>query len=277
MRLESLVEAFIRYLQNVRGYSDLSVKTYAIALKQMQKNSHFYDEDGKKHLDITPFRFAIKNQNAKTISKKLSAVRSFVKFLEEQKQIGVKLIADSSIKTAQTLPKPIDKKYIFEAIAVADEESALMIELTYALGLRISELQTLQIKDIQNGWMQVTGKGDKDRNIPLLASVEKKIVHYLNKFTPKRYLFEKDGAKLSQNSIRYRLEKTFKSIGLKVTPHQLRHSFATDLLEEGARIKDVGELLGHQSLSSTQIYTKLSRGKKMQAYLSAHPLCGEES
>lgn len=277
MQLENLIDEFIHYLLDVRGYSQNSVKTYHIALQKMQEVSHFYDEDGQKNLDITPFRMQIKDQSSKTISKKLSAVRSFVKFLQEQKQMELKLIADSSIKVAQTLPKPVDKRHILEAIDTADTQTALFIELIYALGLRISELQSLQIKNISQNWVIVKGKGNKERNIPLLPKTHQKIVQYLQKFSPKTYLFEKDGAKLSQNTIRYKLEKTFKSLGLKVTPHQLRHSFATDLLEEGARIKDVSELLGHESLSSTQIYTKLSRGKKMQTYLNAHPLCGEDS
>ncbi|MGM0622681.1 MAG: tyrosine-type recombinase/integrase [Campylobacterota bacterium] len=277
MILEKEIEEFLSYLKDIRGYSGASVKTYAIALRQMSRVSHFFTEDAVEVLDITPFRMQIKDQNKKTISKKLSAVRSFVKFLNTQKAMEIKLYADSKIKVAQTLPKPVEKKYIDEAIVQSDAMTALIIELIYALGLRISELENLKLEDIERQWVRVRGKGDKIRNIPLLESVAQKVAHYRQKYAPNRYLFEIDGVKLSQNTIRYRLEKSFKKIGIKVTPHQLRHSFATDLLENGARIKDVSELLGHESLSSTQIYTKLSRGKKMQTYMDAHPLCSGDS
>ena len=277
MILEKEIEAFLSYLRDIRGYSEATVATYTIALKQMGAVSHFFTEDGVRILDITPFRMQIKEQNRKTISKKLSAVRSFVKFMDTQKSMQIKLYADSKIKVAQTLPKPVEKKYIDEAIAHSDAMTALIIELIYALGLRISELEHLKLEDMQLRWVRVRGKGDKIRNIPLLESVAQKVERYKQKYTPNRYLFELDGVKLSQNSIRYRLEKSFKKIGIKVTPHQLRHSFATDLLENGARIKDVSQLLGHESLSSTQIYTKLSRGKKMQTYMDAHPLCSGDS
>jgi len=275
--LHGYIQEFLDFLKNIRGYSLKSVKTYEIALLQMEKVSHFYDEDGVKNLDITPWRIQIRKQNSKTISKKLSAVHSFVKFMDEQKQIPIRLIGDGRIKVAKTLPKPIDKRYIDEAIDAADMQTAIIIELIYALGLRISELENLKRSDIKEGWVSVVGKGNKMRNIPLLARTQNKLKRYLQQYDPKTFLLESDGKRLSQNSIRYRLEKVFHSLGLKVTPHQLRHSFATDLLENGARIKDVSELLGHESLSSTQIYTKLSKGKKMQTYLSAHPLCTEDS
>jgi integrase/recombinase XerC len=89
----------------------------------------------------------------------------------------------------------------------------------------------------------------------------------------KEYVFEVLGKKLSENSLRYSLVKAFKDIGLRVTPHQLRHSYATELLNHGARIADVSELLGHTSMATTQIYTKLGNALKMDNYLKSHPLC----
>ncbi|HHD72405.1 MAG TPA: integrase, partial [Epsilonproteobacteria bacterium] len=86
------------------------------------------------------------------------------------------------------------------------------------------------------------------------------------------YLFEKGGKNMNQAQLRYLLTKLFKAKGLKATPHQLRHSFATHLLDHGARISDVSELLGHRSMATTQVYTKLGNSRKLQEYLSAHPL-----
>lgn len=89
---------------------------------------------------------------------------------------------------------------------------------------------------------------------------------------PKTYLFEKGNAPMNAAQLRYILTKLFKRSGLKVTPHQLRHSFATHLLNNGARISDVSELLGHETMATTQVYTKLGSVKKMQEYMQAHPL-----
>ena len=99
------------------------------------------------------------------------------------------------------------------------------------------------------------------------------IDEYLHENQPNKFLFEKSGERLSENSLRYIITKVFKRVALKVTPHQLRHSFATSLLNNNARISDVSELLGHSSMATTQIYTKLGSALKQQNYNKAHPLC----
>jgi len=95
---------------------------------------------------------------------------------------------------------------------------------------------------------------------------------YIASERPKQYLFEKKGKPLSAGQLRYRVQKLFATHGIKATPHQLRHSFATHLLHHGARISDVSELLGHSSMATTQVYTKLASAKKMETYMKAHPL-----
>jgi len=147
-----------------------------------------------------------------------------------------------------------------------------LILLVYALGLRISEVVNLKIKDIENSWVTIKGKSDKIRQLPLLKNVNDLLDEYLEYSLNKEFVFEKNGVGLNQNQLRYKITSVFKEIGLKVTPHQLRHSFATELLQNGARIGDVSELLGHSSLESTQIYTKLSSTLKMDNYQKAHPL-----
>lgn len=273
-KLNDLSEEFLDYLLDVRGYSDTSVTTYEIALRQMTEVSHFYEEDGLTVLDITPFRFSIVKNAKKTIVKKLSAVRSFVKYLEDQCHIPVKLIADESIKVPQSLPKPIEEKYITEVLETANMQERLLISMLYGLGLRISELSDLKLEDINGEWVQIHGKGSKVRELPLLAELQILITQYLDSYHPKKYLFEKGNAPLNAAQLRYKLTKLFKDAGLKVTPHQLRHSFATHLLNRGARISDVSELLGHETMATTQVYTKLGSVKKMQEYMKAHPLAG---
>ena len=270
--LEEYIEAFLDYLLSVRGYSEVTVQTYEIALSQMASSAHFYEEDGVWVLDLTPFRFKIVKNNKKTIVKKLSAVRSFVKYLEDQRQLHVNMIGDESIKVPQSLPKPIEEVYIDEVLEKATVEEKLLVSMLYGLGLRISELALLKLEDIKSEWVQVYGKGNKVRELPLLTSIRDLLEVHLAQAQPKKYLFEKGNAPLNAAQLRYKLTKLFKASGIKATPHQLRHSFATHLLNHGARIADVSELLGHETMATTQVYTKLGSVKKMQEYMKAHPL-----
>jgi integrase/recombinase XerC len=162
-----------------------------------------------------------------------------------------------------------------EALSHADKEESLVVIMLYTLGLRISELSGLRVDDISLEWIRVVGKGNKQRDIPLLSSTAKLLEAYRDERAPKTYLFEKNSQKLSENSLRYTITKVFERVSLKVTPHQLRHSYATALLNNNARIVDVSELLGHSSMATTQIYTKLGSALKMQNYNKAHPLCKE--
>jgi len=256
-KLLAYSEDFLEYLLDVRGYSETSIVTYEIALRQMIEVSHFYEEDGLTILDITPFRFKIVKNHKKTIVKKLSAVRSFVKYLEDQCTMSLKLIGDESIKVPHSLPKPIEERYITEVLNKANLAEKLLISMLYGLGLRISELSLLKLADIKEGWVQIHGKGNKVRELPLLNELQRLIEIYVKEKSPKTYLFEKGNAPMNSAQLRYILTKLFKEAGLKVTPHQLRHSFATHLLNNGARIADVSELLGHDTMATTQVYTKL--------------------
>jgi integrase/recombinase XerC len=188
----------------------------------------------------------------------------------------VKLLADETIKVPQSLPKPIEESYIGEVLDMANLEEKLLISMLYGLGLRISELSSVKLEDIKEKWIQIHGKGNKVRELPLLLEISILIKKYLEVKHPKTYLFEKGNAPMNAAQLRYILTKLFKTQGLKVTPHQLRHSFATHLLNNGARIADVSELLGHETMATTQVYTKLGSVKKMQEYMKAHPLASEE-
>lgn len=271
-KLLSLSEEFLEYLLDIRAYSETSITTYEIALRQMMELSHFYEEDDLNVLDITPFRFSIVKNSKKTIVKKLSAIRSFIRYLEDQCHMDIKLIGDESIKVSQSLPKPIEETYILEVLSKANLEENLLVSMLYGLGLRISELSNLKLKDIRDNWVQIHGKGKKTRELPLLNGLRNLIELYVKQVIPKEYLFEKGNLPLNSAQLRYKLTKLFKSSGIKATPHQLRHSFATHLLNNGARISDISELLGHETMATTQVYTKLGSIKKMQEYMKAHPL-----
>jgi len=259
--------SFLDYLSDIRGYSDLTVKTYDRVIDEACEFVTY--EEGL--LNLTPYRLKIADLNAKTISKKLSALRSFVKFMQDKGE-RISLKGDASIKVAKTLPKPISNEHIQEALDIADKDEKIIVVLLYTLGLRISELCSIELDAIEKEWISVLGKGNKQRQIPLLAVTYALIEAYKSEKSPRRFLFEKNGAKLSENTLRYKLTTLFKKIGLHVTPHMLRHSYATHLLNNDARIADVSELLGHSSMATTQIYTKLSSSVKMKNYQAAHPL-----
>ncbi|MEA3512873.1 MAG: tyrosine-type recombinase/integrase [Campylobacterota bacterium] len=265
------LEQFSSYLKDVKNYSPLTVKTYKTPIYEAIKIAELYEEDGVKIFDITKYRLKIATQNPKTINKKISSLKSFCKFLED-KDLNIKLKGASSVKSAQTLPKPIQTNNIFESLKDATLEEKLIILFIYSFGIRISELSTLKLSDISKNWITVTGKGDKQRQIPSNDTLNHFLNIYKNDFNPTLFLFEKEKKALSSRQLQYRLEKAFKNIGIKATPHQLRHSFASDLLNDGARINDISELLGHSSLKATGIYTKLNSNTKLKQYNMSHPL-----
>jgi len=264
---------YLDFLEEIRGYSDLTIKSYDESISEALKVTEIEQEDENIIFNLMPYRIKIAKLNPKTISKKLSAIRSFVSYLNDE-GMRILLKADESVKVAKTLPKPISHKHILEGINKADTEEELVVVMLYTLGLRISELSSLKLDDISESWIRVLGKGNKQRDVPLISSTKELIDVYLSNNHPKKFLFEKNRGKLSENSLRYIVTKVFKRVSLKVTPHQLRHSYATSLLNSGAPIVDVSELLGHSSMATTQIYTKLGSALKQQNYNKAHPLCG---
>lgn len=271
--IDSYRVEFLESLEDFRGYSDLTIKSYDESIKEALRHVEIVEEDKQIVFNLMPYRIKISSLNPKTISKKLSAVRSFCSFLNDN---GLKVVlkSDDSLKVAKTLPKPISHKHIIQALSHANLKERTVVVMLYTLGLRISELSSLKLEDISDEWIRVLGKGNKHRDIPLMDSTKELMNEYLTTSLPKKFLFEQSGERLSENSLRYIVNKVFKRVALKVTPHQLRHSYASSLLNGGAPIVDVSELLGHSSMATTQIYTKLGSALKQQNYNKAHPLCG---
>lgn len=273
--LEEYRVPFLEYMEKFRGYSDLTLKSYDEVLKEAFNYIDIETSGAHTTLNLMPYRLHIAALKPKTISKKLSAIRSFYAYVSDQgEQLSLK--TDDSIKVPASLPKPISDAHIKEALELAPLKEKVVVTLLYTLGLRIAELSSLSLDDVSSEWVRVVGKGQKSRDIPMLQSSYVLLEKYLEQTRPKTFVFESDGARLSENSLRYLVAKCFKRVGLKVTPHQLRHSYATALLNNSARIADVSELLGHASMSTTQIYTKLSSGVKMKNYLKAHPMCQDD-
>ncbi len=265
--LNKEINKFLKYVKQTN--SPQTYRTYESVLHEALE----YIEVENGAIDITPYRLKIANLSKKTIAKKISALRSFFDFLQRE-GFKYKIIGDEHIKVPKTLPKPVNIEHIKEALKQATMDEYLAIMVIFSLGLRISEAANIKLSDIKGDWVEIRGKGNKTRILPLHPKLKEFIDKYL-KLNPKNeYLFEKEGKKLSDANLRYIIQKAFKKIGIHVTPHQLRHSFATYMLDKGARINDVSELLGHEFISTTQIYTKLSNSLKLKNYLKAHPLCG---
>ena len=232
------------------------------------------------------------NYTKSTTARKLATLRSFYKFLIRRGQVSVNPL--STIRTPKQdkrLPKCLDLDQVqklLDAPGDADLLSArdkAMLEVLYSSGIRVSELVELEMSDIdlQEGVLRVRGKGRKDRLTPIGSQAIKALSRYIEMRSADlrcqqsrdaaRVFLNKHGEALSTRSVRRKLDKYLVAAGLDpgISPHTLRHSFATHLLNNGADLRSVQELLGHQSLSTTQIYTHLTTARMKEAYDSAHP------
>ncbi|HEV2295643.1 MAG TPA: tyrosine recombinase XerC [Tepidisphaeraceae bacterium] len=232
------------------------------------------------------------NYTKSTTARKLATLRSFYKFLIRRSLVSVNPL--STIRTPKQekrLPKCLDLEQVqklLEAPGDADLLSArdkAMLEVLYSSGIRVSELVELETADLdlQEGVLRVKGKGRKDRLTPIGSQAIKALQRYFEmrqigggaggQPVTGRVFLNKHGEALSTRSVRRKLDKYLVAAGLDpgISPHTLRHSFATHLLNNGADLRSVQELLGHQSLSTTQIYTHLTTSRMKEVYDQAHP------
>ena len=231
------------------------------------------------------------NYTKSTTARKLATLRSFYKFLMRRGQISVNPL--STIRTPKQekrLPKCLDLDQIQKLLDTPGDGDMLaardrsMLEVLYSSGIRVSELVELDMSDLdlQEGVLRVKGKGRKDRLTPIGSQAIKALQRYFEwrnndnrtgaPLTGRVFL-NKHGGALSTRSVRRKLDKYLVQAGLDpgISPHTLRHSFATHLLNNGADLRSVQELLGHQSLSTTQVYTHLTTSRVKQVYDNAHP------
>jgi len=231
------------------------------------------------------------NYTKSTTARKLATLRSFYKFLIRRGLVSVNPL--STIRTPKQekrLPKCLDLEQVQKLLDAPGDGDLLaardkaMLEVLYSSGIRVSELVELEMADmdLQEGVLRVRGKGRKDRLTPIGSQAIKALQRYfelrnadprLAAQTTGRVFLNKHGQSLSTRSVRRKLDKYLVQAGLDpgISPHTLRHSFATHLLNNGADLRSVQELLGHQSLSTTQIYTHLSTSRMKEVYDQAHP------
>ncbi len=240
--------------------------------------------------DIRAFMAARRAEEigSRSLARALSAIRSFFSYLEREGVLAVEaLSAIRAPKQARSLPKALTVLEARDTIATVDQledtpwiaaRDMAVIALLYGAGLRISEALAISRADLEAATLRVTGKGGKTRLVPLLAEVRKMIETYLAlcpyRPGPSEPIFRgAKGGPLSPRLIQLRLQQLRGALGLppSATPHALRHSFATHLLGRGGDLRMIQELLGHASLSTTQIYTAVDTDRLLDAYRAAHP------
>lgn len=296
MNIEDAIEHFIKYCKNEKKFSQKTITTYSISLKQF---NNLLKTEVAKELDIceiqsTHIRRFIsflhyQNLSKKSIKLKLSAIKSFFKFLYKNELTSTNPSASIVLpKIERQVPSFLTKDEINDILETNPTNDPLqarniaLIELLYGTGLRISEALQLKISDIteKTQFIKVLGKGRKERIVPIGTKAKNAIVNYLkernklpNSNKTNKLFISKTGKPLSSVDA-YRIVNSIlkkHTSAPQKSPHTLRHTFATHLLDRGADIRSVGEMLGHSSLSSTQIYTHLSIQKILEEYRKSHP------
>ncbi len=289
-------ELFLNYIQFEKRYSPNTIIAYKKDLEQFFSFllSDYQTEDIQSinHLIIRSWLVKLMEAkiNPKSVNRKITTLKTFFKFLIKEEAIVINPMSKIiSPKTSKRLPVFVEKEkmdLLFDNIEFKDnyidQRNMLIIELFYATGMRLSELVNLKVSDvdIHNCNIKVLGKRNKERIIPISNKVKDtclKYIHYRNTFFPEtqesNFFLKEDGKKIYQKLV-YRIVNYYLSIVTtidKKSPHILRHTFATHMLDNGADLNAIKEILGHANLSATQVYTHNTIEKLKNIYKQAHP------
>jgi len=294
--MKSNKEAFRDYLQLEKKYSAHTVNAYLndIAFFEIFNMTHFEQEDVDKanYSQVRSWIVSLIDQNISNVSvnRKMASLKAFYKFLLKTKQIEVNpMLKHKALKTPKTIQIPFSEKELTDLIQVVGSpvgfeeiRDKLIVDMFYTTGMRRGELIGLMIKnvDLSSKVIKVLGKRNKERIIPVLPIIIEQLDLYLLErnaiggIVDADYFFiSKKGLKLSESFVYRLINSYFSKVSKKVkkSPHVLRHTFATHLLNNGADLNSVKELLGHSSLASTQVYTHNSLAELKKVYTNAHP------
>lgn len=288
--MNTYTEQFLTYLEAERNCSQYTIVNYRGDLAE------FFESIGKKslaevdYLDIRRFLVSLKAQGyvKSSMSRKLACVRSFFKFLNRENILTSNpAVSVATPKRDKKLPHFLDLKEVEDLLNAPSGENEAelrdkaIMELLYSSGIRVGELRDINCDDVDvfSAVLRIRGKGKKERIVPIGSVALHAIEGYLEKRRGtkrggERALFlNRNGTRLTDRSVRRILLKYARKIALKkhVSPHVLRHSFATHMLDAGADLRSVQELLGHENLSTTQIYTHVTTKRLKEVYDKAHP------
>ena len=285
---------YLDYLKYQKNYSEYTILNYE---NDIEEYLTYLDREviNFKDVEYSDIRFYLmylkeeKKDNNSSIDRKLSALRGFYKFLANEgivKSNAFSLI--SGPKKEKKLPRYFEYNELEELFLVPDTRTSLgqrdllLLEFLYATGVRVGELVNIKIKDIDfsSKSILILGKGNKERIVTYGEYCEEALKNYLNdgylrlNLSKCEYLFlNKSGHKLTERGVRYILDQIIKktSLNKSISPHMIRHSFATHLLNEGCDLTTVQKLLGHESIKATQIYTHVTTDRLKEVYYSSFP------
>ncbi len=287
MEINESLEFFIKYLRTERGVSEITVKNYREDFKIFLEN--FPDVKDTAELDGNMLQEFVINQDelarsSSTILRRFSFLKNYFSFLQDENLFEGELPQVDKPKSSKRLPFVLSNEEVDELLDAPDitkdngMRDKAMLELMYATGLRVSELLSLQFKNVnmQNSMIKVYGKGNKERNVPISDFA----MEYLRKYIdgPRKrnvgakktqlIFLNRDGKEISRTYFYMQIKRYAEQKGIdnSVSPHTLRHCFATHLLENGASLRAVQEMLGHANVATTQIYTEVSSKRIMSAY-----------
>jgi tyrosine recombinase XerC len=287
--MDKYIEKFMRYMEIEKNYSQHTLTNYRLDLKDFSKFCGELSLEKIDYLLLRKYLAVLKEKNLgnRTVGRHLSALRSFFRFLCREGYLKTNpILMLSSPKLDKHLPSFMTEEEVAKLIESAlpkdnrDElglRNRAILETFYSSGLRISELVGLSLGDLDfiSGIIKAKGKGKKERVVPVGDIALTAIRKYLDqrKKQSNAVFLNKNGKRISTRGVRDVVEKYLKSAGIQrgVSPHTFRHSFATHLLDRGADLRTVQELLGHANLSTTQIYTHLTTEKLKNVYDKAHP------
>lgn len=274
------INDFILHLEKEKNYSKHTLRAYR---RDLETFFGFLEEKRMSVVDQNVITFFVGyllkyGLDARTVARKLSSLKSFFKTLKkmgivtENPAAGIK-----TPKTKKHLPGFLTYEQVKQGLEIGDPRDKAIIELLYSCGLRASELVGLNVSDIDlnREEVRITGKGDKQRIVPLGRFAKRAVVQYLQERKSKgpQFFLNYRGARLSTRSLQRIVRKYLMRLARAAgtNPHILRHSFATHLLDNGADLRAVQELLGHASLSTVQIYTHLTTKRLKEIYMKKHP------
>ncbi len=306
--MQNHIDEFIRHLKYERNLSEHTLRNYESDLVQFYDHIAPPDKEGKRrnveissidNLTIRDFMAGLyeKNKKKSSIHRKVAALRTFFRYLCREGILEVnpaRMVASPRVE--RKLPNHLTIQDMIHFIETPELDTVLgkrdraILEILYASGLRVSELASLNLGDIdfENQTLRVKGKGRKERIVPFGDHARAAIETYLSvrgellidasrerpeRFDPLAVFINYQGTRITTRSVARMIDKYVKiCAGIhRLSPHALRHSFATHLLDAGADLRTIQELLGHARLSSTQVYTQVSMEKLMEVYDKAHP------
>jgi len=297
LNIKILCQLFIQYLQLEKNSSQYTLNSYQKIIEQFlvfMEQQSISSFSSVTYFDVRLYLTTLhdKQLSRRTVSKHISCLRSFYRFLMRENEAKENPFILASLPKKETMiPRFLYKEELEKLFTISNLEHELgqrnqaLLELLYATGIRVSECCSLKLKDIDFhiGTILVTGKGNKQRYVPFGSFAEKALHTYIedgrNKLIVANQQNNDDlflnhrGKNLTPRGVRVILEKMIKETSLtnKIHPHMLRHTFATHMLDSGADIRSVQELLGHENLSSTQIYTHVTKERLQKVYNLHHP------